>query len=81
MVTSSNVLGTYAFAVRVVEGLELDNVGVTNNAHDLKFTVLCACQFYRGLEKHSMRAGPTLKRLSWRTRLMAASSLEGDSLV
>lgn len=47
MTTSSNALGTYTFAIRVVEGLELDNVGVANNPHDLKFAVLCACQFHR----------------------------------
>jgi hypothetical protein len=31
---------TYTFAVGVVEGLELDNVGMTNDTHDLEFTVL-----------------------------------------
>jgi hypothetical protein len=31
---------TYALAIRVVECLELDNIGVTNDAHDLKLTVL-----------------------------------------
>lgn len=30
----------YAFTVGVVEGLELDDVGVADNAHDLEFTVL-----------------------------------------
>jgi hypothetical protein len=40
---------TYPLAVVVEEGLELDNVGVSDNAHDLEFTVLlgvsggCAC--------------------------------------
>lgn len=53
MVTSSNVLGTYAFAIRVVEGLQLDNVGVANDPHDLKFAVLCACQFHRPRETFS----------------------------
>lgn len=31
---------SYAFAVRVVEGFQLDNVRVTDDAHDLQFTVL-----------------------------------------
>ena len=31
---------SYSFAVGVVKGLELDNVGVTDDAHDLEFTVL-----------------------------------------
>lgn len=30
----------HAFTVGVVKGLELDNVGVSDNAHYLKFTVL-----------------------------------------
>lgn len=31
---------TYALAIVVEEGLELDNVGVADNAHDLEFAVL-----------------------------------------
>ena len=30
----------YSLSVGVVEGLELDDVGMTDDAHDLKFTVL-----------------------------------------
>ena len=81
MAMSSNVLGTYTFSIRVVEGLELDNVGVANNPHDLQFAVLFVPVSLMSPEKHSIRFVPTLKRLSWRTRLMAASSLEGDNLV
>lgn len=47
MATSSDALGTYTFAIRVVEGLELDNIGVANNPHDLKFAVLCVGQFHK----------------------------------
>lgn len=47
MVTRSDILGTYAFAIRVVEGLELNDVGMANNSHDLEFTVLWDCQFHR----------------------------------
>jgi hypothetical protein len=31
---------THPLAVAVVEGLELDDVWMSNNAHDLKFSVL-----------------------------------------
>jgi hypothetical protein len=30
----------YTFAIGVVEGLELDDVGMADDAHDLEFTVL-----------------------------------------
>lgn len=31
---------TYSFAIRIVEGLELDDVWMADNAHDLQLTVL-----------------------------------------
>jgi hypothetical protein len=31
---------TYPLAIVVEEGLELDNVGMSDNAHDLEFAVL-----------------------------------------
>lgn len=31
---------SYAFAVRIVEGLELDDIRVAHDAHNLKLTVL-----------------------------------------
>lgn len=34
------VADTYPLAIVVEKGLELDNVGVADNAHDLEFTVL-----------------------------------------
>lgn len=85
---------TYPLAVVVEEGLELDNVGVPDNAHDLEFTVLSGWLAVDahvrgrggGRRAEGRRGGEaqnthTLKRLSWRTRLMAASSPLGDSLV
>ncbi len=71
--------GAYSFAVGIVEGLELDNVGVTDNAHDLEFTVLS--KFVRACHLSRPKRWHTLKRLSWRTRLIAASSPDGESLV
>ena len=38
--TTTRFLWTYTLAVGVVKRLELDNIGVSNNAHDLQFTVL-----------------------------------------
>jgi hypothetical protein len=31
---------TYPLAIGIVKGLELNDIGVTNNAHDLQFTIL-----------------------------------------
>jgi hypothetical protein len=72
---------TYPLAIVVKESFELNNVGMSDDAHDLQFTVLvqvskdafCVCGV--------TCAEPTLKRLSCKTRLMAASSPLGDSLV
>lgn len=33
-------MSTYAFPVRVVERLQLDDVGVADDSHDLELTVL-----------------------------------------
>ena len=33
-------LQTYAFAVGVVKGLELDDVGMADDSHDLQLTIL-----------------------------------------
>ena len=35
-------MDTYTLAVVVEEGLELDDVGVAHDAHDLQLAVLCA---------------------------------------
>ena len=73
---------TYAFAIGIVEGLELDNVWVSHYAHDLQFSVL------HGLVNNDVHTDSTwcgisrtLKRLSCNTLLMAASSPLGDSFV
>lgn len=72
--------GSYAFTVGVVKGLELNDIGVSDNTHNLEFTVLA--RRIRELSWASIyRMVVTLNRLSWRTRLMAASSPDGDSLV
>lgn len=47
--------GTYPLAIVVEEGLELDNVGVPDDAHDLQFTVLLEVST-DALDKH-VRAG------------------------
>jgi hypothetical protein len=74
------LVDTYPLAIVIEEGLELDNIGMPDDAHDLQFTVLlrvscCAIAF------SGRRCKPTLKRLSCSTRLMAASSPLGESLV
>lgn len=38
-------MDTYTLAVVVEEGLELDDVRVTHNAHDLQLAVLCWSQY------------------------------------
>lgn len=70
---------TYPLAVIVEEGFELNDVGMANDAHDLQFAVLrqLATTLRSSGHKHKL----TLKRLSWSTRLMAASSPLGESLV
>jgi hypothetical protein len=68
----------YALAIGVVECLEFHNVGVPDNAHNLKFTILKQSGQYCDV---STCGGRTLNRLSCRTRLMAASSPLGESLV
>lgn len=72
---------TYAIAIVVEEGFELDYVGVAHNAHDLKFTVLARVSPGMLAGGDTSHGRPTLKRLSCSTRLMAASSPLGDSLV
>lgn len=72
--------GTYPLAIVVEEGLELDNVGVPDNAHDLQLTVLVIVSADSTTHHDRMR-GLTLNRLSCSTRLMAASSPLGESLV
>jgi hypothetical protein len=74
------LIDTYPLAIVVEECLEFDNVWMPDDAHDLQFTVLlrvssCVVAFWGRLCR------PTLKRLSCSTRLMAASSPLGDSLV
>jgi hypothetical protein len=70
---------TYPLAVVVEESFELHNVGVSDNAHDLEFAVLFGSAWLCLRECHTRKH--TLKRLSCSTRLMAASSPLGDSLV
>lgn len=76
---SDQRMETYAIAVGVVESLQLDNVRVSHYPHNLELSVL------RRVSQQARRSGyrglATLKRLSWSTRLMAASSPLGDSLV
>lgn len=69
-------------SVGVVECLEFDNVGMADNAHDLQFSVLCIGE-RRWSSREAARAISmlTLKRLSCSTRLMAASSPDGDNFV
>lgn len=71
---------TNAFAVGVIEGLELNDVGVVDNAHNLKLTVL-ANSLSIHVVSTKYRDRNTLKRLSCSTRLMAASSPDGESFV
>jgi hypothetical protein len=68
--------GVYPFAVRIVESLQLDNVGMAHNPHDLQFTILLSVSGRWPVEHDGelQQWAHTLKRLSWRTRLMAASS-------
>jgi hypothetical protein len=70
---------TYPFAVVVEEGLELHNVGMADDAHDLEFAILLASVMLVGWQRVTRKR--TLKRLSCSTRLMAASSPLGDSFV
>ena len=72
---------TYALAVGVVKGLQLHNVGVSHNSHDLELSVLQNVSLGVGGVEGGRQGAPTLNRLSCKTRLMAASSLEGESLV
>lgn len=37
---NSCVCQTYPFAIAVVESLQFDDVGVSDDAHDLQFTIL-----------------------------------------
>lgn len=72
----------YPFAIRVVEGLELYDVWVSHNSHDLQLTILQRVSQEsqaRGVEPGGGEL--TLNLLSWSTRLIAASSFEGESLV
>ena len=40
---------TYPIAIGVIKGLELNDIGMAYNPHDLKLTVLCeSCQSTRG---------------------------------
>jgi hypothetical protein len=71
---------TYPLAIVVEEGLELDNIRVPDNAHNLQFTVLCS-RLARMVVRTGHMCKPTLKRLSCSTRLMAASSPLGDNFV
>jgi hypothetical protein len=71
---------TYPLAIVVEEGLELDNVWMSDDTHDLQFAVLLrVSQCVLAAWGHMRQR--TLKRLSCKTRLMAASSPLGDSLV
>jgi len=33
--------GTYSFTVRIVECLQLNDIGVADDAHNLQLTILC----------------------------------------
>ena len=71
---------TYTLAIVVEEGLELDDVGMPDNAHDLQLAVLVTVSADASTHlRHTRRL--TLKRLSCSTRLIAASSPLGESLV
>ena len=78
-----SLLTTYALAIVVEESLELDDVRVADDAHDLEFTILDDISHDSPEQVGMYVTGPrlTLKRLSWRTRLMAASSPLGDNFV
>lgn len=71
---------SHAFTIRVVEGLELNDIGMADDTHDLKFTVLEKNMSVVD-DKARNNSQVTLNLLSWRTRLIAASSPDGDSLV
>ena len=72
------IWGTHSFTIRVVESLQLNDIWVTNDAHDLQLTILNAVSDGRSLKASPLR---TLNLLSCKTRLIAASSPEGESLV
>lgn len=78
---------TYPVAVRVVESLQFDDVGMAHDPHNLKLTVLqnktnrlaLGGEFSNTSSFRIVRL--TLNRLSCKTLLMAASSPLGAILV
>jgi hypothetical protein len=71
-------VGTHSFTVRVVERLQLDDIRVADDAHNLQLTILNKVSDGRSTKLNPLR---TLNRLSCNTRLIAASSPEGESFV
>lgn len=71
-------MGSYSFAIGIIESLQLHDVGVSDNSHDLKFTILAQVN---NLPFSTPDLRLTLNLLSCKTRLMAASSPDGESLV
>jgi hypothetical protein len=72
------IWGTHSFTIRVVESLQLNDIWVSNDAHNLQLTVLSRVN--KG-QFTNLGRWCTLNLLSCRTRLMAASSPEGESFV
>lgn len=75
-------------AVAVEEGLEIDDIRMRNGPHDLEFSVLESERGSRPSFRQRRSSGRslgeaeralTLKRLSWRTFLIAISSMEVPS--
>lgn len=70
---------THSLSVTVVESLEFNDIWMLDNSHDLQLSIL-VIQHKQG-QKFNLWFRITLNRLSCSTRLMAASSPLGDSLV
>lgn len=54
---------TYPLAIRIVESLQLNNVGVAYNAHNLQFTILSLSLIFVHVQKRKKKSDTNLESL------------------
>jgi hypothetical protein len=73
-------MDAYPFTIGVVECFQLHDVGMPDDPHNLQLAIL-NIRLAHIIPPSDARGKQTLNLLSWRTRLIAASSPDGESLV